>query len=1077
MFSDTDLKNQAPSGPLCGQFVYSAEGDRNILYADENVVRLFGCDSREDLIEFVGNSFPNMVHPDDLAEAEHTIRAQTLESGSRHDYLRYRIVTKQGEVRYTESFGHIGSDENGRSFYYVFIAEIGEEEYYNEYYNSYAESQVDVMNWKVDHLTGLMNIAALNEEPENSPLLSENEPCTVAVFDIIGLMDVNRSAGRIEGDKLIRSLVRSVCGHMPKDSLIYRGYDAEIIAVCRGKAERDVIDQIRETALSCDSKVFFGVASTDGVTIKTDRTEKKSAVMQALEEAQYDLMIKKMLDPESDKSHSLTSLFRALEEVDQDTEEHVMRTRSMGLALGRRLGLSDAQLSALELMCLLHDIGKIAIPLDILNKPGKLTNAEWSVLRSHADKGYHIALASKELEPIAEFIRHHHERWDGNGYPLKLSGDDIPVLSRIISIVDAYDAMVNDRCYRKALPVEVALGEIRDNAGTQFDPHMAKEFLELLSETPELALGKKTGSGEVRVFQRAAGNASDTANTKPVVYCEYKLNVDDRIVEVGPSFEAITGYPPEEILGRMSQFDLIPDEDREDYMIQVGNQFARSNTAFLRHRILRKDGAIINVICHGEHQFDSATRTFGSTIQIYEVGAGEDKEYRQKLEETYESVRSADLIYTHIAHALARGYTDLYYVNMETDEFIEFHTDDELGVLNEARRGSDFFEGCERDAKLFVHKDDQAAFVEAMNREFLEKALSGNRVFELVYRRIKGGDPFYVEMKISRMEDDRRFVVIAVSDIDELMRQRQAEERIQEERIIYARLHAITGNFICVYVVDPETNRYREFSATDDYSTSFAQAKIGTDFFVKVRDVARSFNHPDDMERFLTAFTKENVMAEIERCGIFTLGYRLMMEGRPVHVQMKAAMVEENEGPRLVVGLNDIDVQVRQEEEYGRRLAQAQSQANIDAMTGVKNRHAYLEAEEAMDRLIAEHRQPPFSIAVFDVNDLKSINDNYGHQTGDRCLRDASRLICDLFKHSPVFRIGGDEFAVISQGRDHERLAELIGQMNEHNREASLSGGVVFACGTSSFDNDESVAVVFARADHNMYENKAKLKA
>lgn len=269
-------------------------------------------------------------------------------------------------------------------------------------------------------------------------------------------------------------------------------------------------------------------------------------------------------------------------------------------------------------------------------------------------------------------------------------------------------------------------------------------------------------------------------------------------------------------------------------------------------------------------------------------------------------------LYFHLAHALSRGYTDLYYVNMETDELIEFHTDDENGVLNEVRRGADFFEGCERDAKSYVHPDDQAAFVKAMNREFLTEALTDNQVYEMVYRRIKGDRTFYVRMRVSRTEDDPRILVIAVSDIDEQMRQRMAEERIQEERIIYARLHALTGNFICVYVVEPETGYYREFSATDNYATSFAQAKDGTDFFGKVRKEAENYNYSDDLERFLAAFTRENVLTEIERRGLFTLDYRIVMDGSPHYVQMKAAMVEEKDGPRLIVGLDDVDALYRQ---------------------------------------------------------------------------------------------------------------------------------------------------------------------
>ena len=271
-------------------------------------------------------------------------------------------------------------------------------------------------------------------------------------------------------------------------------------------------------------------------------------------------------------------------------------------------------------------------------------------------------------------------------------------------------------------------------------------------------------------------------------------------------------------------------------------------------------------------------------------------------------------VYAHIAQALARGYTALYYVNMETGEFIEYHTDDKLGVLNEARRSADFFEGCRRDVGLFVHPEDQESFLKAMNREFLTDTLERSRVFEMTYRRIKESRTFYVRMSISRVENDRRFAVIAVSDIDELVKKRQAEERIKEERVVYARLHALTGNFICVYVVDPETDRYREFSATDDYTEKFAQAKDGTNFFEKVREEARQYNYPEDLERFLSAFTKKNIMAEIERSGIFTLGYRVMMDDKPLYVQMKIAAVEEEEGRRLIVGLNDIDAQIRQRE-------------------------------------------------------------------------------------------------------------------------------------------------------------------
>ena len=187
-------------------------------------------------------------------------------------------------------------------------------------------------------------------------------------------------------------------------------------------------------------------------------------------------------------------------------------------------------------------------------------------------------------------------------------------------------------------------------------------------------------------------------------------------------------------------------------------------------------------------------------------------------------------------------------------------------------------------------------------------------------------------------------------------------------------------------------------------------------------------------------------------------------------------MVEEAEGRRLIVGINDVDAQVKQEQEYEKRLIQAEEKAAIDALTDVKSKYAYMEAEAQLDRQIETQTQPPFAVVVLDVNDLKKVNDTAGHQAGDQYLREACRMICQTFKHSPVFRVGGDEFAVIAQGQDYEHIDELIRGIEEHNRENIQSGGVVVACGMARFTDDTSMASVFRRADTEMYANKQRLK-
>ncbi|MFZ3105760.1 MAG: HD-GYP domain-containing protein, partial [Candidatus Hydromicrobium sp.] len=149
--------------------------------------------------------------------------------------------------------------------------------------------------------------------------------------------------------------------------------------------------------------------------------------------------------------------------------------------LGHSLKLSENKLNELSLLSTLHDIGKIAIPDEILMKPGKLTEKEWDIVKRHPEVGYNISGSSPQLEPIADAVLSHHEWWDGSGYPQGLKGENIPLISRIISIIDAYDVMTHDRSYKKAVSKKESLEELKRCAGTQFDPKLVKIFIQVLS--------------------------------------------------------------------------------------------------------------------------------------------------------------------------------------------------------------------------------------------------------------------------------------------------------------------------------------------------------------------------------------------------------------------------------------------------------------------------------------------------------------------------------------------------------------------------------------------------------------------
>jgi diguanylate cyclase (GGDEF)-like protein/PAS domain S-box-containing protein len=331
-----------------------------------------------------------------------------------------------------------------------------------------------------DVLTGLYNRAYFEEELKrlNTP---RYYPLSIISLDVNGLKVINDTFGHDQGDKLLQHLASLLTSISRKGDIIARvGGDefAIILPSTSSQATLDFCERIRKVCLKDDIKpAYLRVNLALGYIIQEGEYKDIKALLKEADQKMYQ---DKLFSAKSREKHLLDSFQLVLAERDPHTSDHARRLQDLALALGKKVGLSEYQLNNLRLLALLHDIGKIGIPDSILFKTYTLTPSEWKKMKEHSRIGYRMAKQIPDFAPIAREILYHHEHWDGSGYPDGLKGEKIPLLSRIISIVDAYDVMQSRRPYKGSITKAKALREIKRCAGTQFDPQLVEIFLKIV---------------------------------------------------------------------------------------------------------------------------------------------------------------------------------------------------------------------------------------------------------------------------------------------------------------------------------------------------------------------------------------------------------------------------------------------------------------------------------------------------------------------------------------------------------------------------------------------------------------------
>lgn len=455
-----------------GDGVISTDMDGNVTLLNEQAERLTGWDHQD----AVGKPFEevfNIINEETRKKCDSPIK-RVIQSGIIIGLANHTVlVSKYGaEYSIADSAAPIKDARGQISGVVIVFRNVTEEKK--------RQNQIQYISYH-DALTGIYNRRYFEEQLKTLDT-AENLPLSIVMGDLNGLKVTNDAFGHSQGDRLLKKAAESMQEACRASDIVARWGGDEFVIILP-KTNRLDAKKVMERIKKIEAKMkvgLMGVSVSLGYGIKEAEGEN---ILTAFKNAEDHMYEKKVTESESTRGKIIDAAISALSEIDPTAESHHKEVGRLSQQIGEAMRLSQKDISKLEKIGQLHDIGKIAIDQSILLKQGSLTKIEMDEIQRHPDVGYKILKSSKETASIAEYVLYHHERYDGKGYPSNLKGEEIPLLSRIISVADAFDAMVSDRSYRKAMSRKDAINELVANKGTQFDPNIVDTAVKMLIKT------------------------------------------------------------------------------------------------------------------------------------------------------------------------------------------------------------------------------------------------------------------------------------------------------------------------------------------------------------------------------------------------------------------------------------------------------------------------------------------------------------------------------------------------------------------------------------------------------------------